>query len=119
MTSTPSVSGPRRLLRRLRDVMAGHGRAQDRLDQVVRIIAADMVASAYEAGERSAIAFGASARWIIVAAVPVGIGLLCASVCLRMLRCVLFLLGGADDPHAPARSESRPVNDALRPTHGS
>jgi len=44
MTSTPSVSGPRRLLRRLRDVMAGHGRAQDRLDQLVRIIASDMVA---------------------------------------------------------------------------
>lgn len=44
MTNPPSVSGPRRLLRRLRDVMAGHGHAQDRLDQLVRIIAADMVA---------------------------------------------------------------------------
>jgi phosphotransferase system enzyme I (PtsP) len=44
MTDAPKVSGPRRLLRRLRDVMAGHGRAQDRLDQLVRIIASDMVA---------------------------------------------------------------------------
>ena len=39
-----NVSAPRRLLRRLRDVMAGHGSAQERLNQVVRIIAADMVA---------------------------------------------------------------------------
>lgn len=44
MSPGPSVSAPRRLLRRLRDVMAGHGSAQDRLNQVVRIIAADMVA---------------------------------------------------------------------------
>jgi phosphotransferase system enzyme I (PtsP) len=38
----PSVS--RRLLGRLRDVMAGSGSAQDRLDKVVSLIAADMVA---------------------------------------------------------------------------
>ncbi|MDP6352011.1 MAG: phosphoenolpyruvate--protein phosphotransferase [Alphaproteobacteria bacterium] len=38
------MSGPRRLLRRLRDVMAAPVAAQQRLDQVVRIIAADMVA---------------------------------------------------------------------------
>ena len=38
------VSGPRRLLRRLRDVMAGGGSAQARLDAVVGLIAADMVA---------------------------------------------------------------------------
>ena len=44
MPQGASVSGPRRLLRRLRDVMAGPGAAQRRLDQVVRIIAADMVA---------------------------------------------------------------------------
>src|SRR5271167_2603010 len=44
------LSGARRLLGRLRDVMAGAGSAQDRLDQVVQIIAADMeaeVCSAY------------------------------------------------------------------------
>ena len=44
MTVGPAVSGPRRLLRRLRDVMAGHGSAQDKLDRVVRLVAADMVA---------------------------------------------------------------------------
>ena len=36
--------GPRRLLRRLRDVMAGSDSAQERLNQVVKVIAADMVA---------------------------------------------------------------------------
>ena len=51
-----TVSGTRRLLRRLRDIMAGSGTAQERLDRIVRIIAAEMVAevcSAYvmRAGE--------------------------------------------------------------------
>src|SRR5256885_12353553 len=50
------VSASRLVLRRLRDVMAGKGTAQERLDTIVRIIAADMVAevcSAYvmRAGE--------------------------------------------------------------------
>ncbi len=46
----PAVSGTgwgrgaRHLLRRLRDVMAGAGSAQQRLDRIVRLIAADMVA---------------------------------------------------------------------------
>src|SRR5580693_7993132 len=49
-------AGTRRLLRRLRDVMAGSGTAQERLDRIVRIVAAEMVAevcSAYvmRAGE--------------------------------------------------------------------
>jgi phosphotransferase system enzyme I (PtsP) len=39
-----SVGGPRQLLRRLRDVMADTASAQGRLDHVVKIIAADMVA---------------------------------------------------------------------------
>ena len=38
------VSGTRRLLRRLRDTMAGSGTAQERLDRIVRIVAAEMVA---------------------------------------------------------------------------
>ena len=38
-----SVSGTRRLLRRLRDIMASAGNSQDRLDTIVRIIAAEMV----------------------------------------------------------------------------
>ncbi|MBI2236003.1 MAG: phosphoenolpyruvate--protein phosphotransferase [Magnetospirillum sp.] len=40
--AAPTVS--RRLLARLRDVMAGSGSAQERLDKVVTLIAADMVA---------------------------------------------------------------------------
>jgi phosphotransferase system, enzyme I, PtsP len=39
-----SVSGTRRLLRRLRDIMASAANSQDRLDRIVRIIAAEMVA---------------------------------------------------------------------------
>jgi phosphotransferase system enzyme I (PtsP) len=51
-----SATGTRRLLRRLRDIMAGSGTAQERLDRIVRVIAAEMVAevcSAYvmRAGE--------------------------------------------------------------------
>jgi len=38
------VSASRLVLRRLRDVMAGQGTAQERLNTIVRIIAADMVA---------------------------------------------------------------------------
>jgi len=44
METGAAVTGARRLLRRLRDVMAGSGTAQERLDTIVRIIAADMVA---------------------------------------------------------------------------
>ncbi|HYM72586.1 MAG TPA: phosphoenolpyruvate-utilizing N-terminal domain-containing protein, partial [Stellaceae bacterium] len=56
VANNPSNTGTRRLLRRLRDVMAGSGTAQERLDQIVRIVAADLVAevcSAYvmRAGE--------------------------------------------------------------------
>ena len=50
MDQRMGLSGARRLLGRLRDVMAGAGSAQNRLDQVVQIIAADMeaeVCSAY------------------------------------------------------------------------
>ena len=39
-----AAAGSRRVLRRLRDVMAGEGTAQQKLDKVVRIVAADMVA---------------------------------------------------------------------------
>ncbi len=50
------VSATRRLLRRLRGIMAGSGSAQERLDRIVRVVAAEMVAevcSAYvmRAGE--------------------------------------------------------------------
>ena len=39
-----AMSGSRRLLARLRDVMAGDGNPQQRLDSIVSIIAADLVA---------------------------------------------------------------------------
>ncbi len=44
MKETTPLSAPRRLLRRLRDMMASHGSAQTRLNQVVSLIATDMVA---------------------------------------------------------------------------
>src|SRR5579864_1106567 len=44
MDPSPAITGSRRLLRRLRDVMAGSGTAQERLNTIVRVIAADMVA---------------------------------------------------------------------------
>ncbi len=39
-----TAGGSRRLLKRLRDLMAGGGSGQDRLDQVVKFIAAELVA---------------------------------------------------------------------------
>jgi len=50
MEGRVGVTGARRLLGGLRDVMAGEGNAQERLDRIVRLIAADMeaeVCSAY------------------------------------------------------------------------
>jgi len=40
----PSAISARRLLSRLRDLMAGSGTAQERLDKIVSLIAAEMVA---------------------------------------------------------------------------
>ncbi|MCK6453138.1 MAG: GAF domain-containing protein, partial [Alphaproteobacteria bacterium] len=45
---------PRQLLRRLRDIMAGAGSAQERLDRIVKIIAAEMVAEVCSAYVRRA-----------------------------------------------------------------
>lgn len=44
MPQAGGLTGTRLLLRRLRDVMAGGGKAQDRLNKIVTIVAADMVA---------------------------------------------------------------------------
>ncbi|MEQ8601812.1 MAG: phosphoenolpyruvate--protein phosphotransferase [Marivibrio sp.] len=44
MGVTAKWAGSRQLLKRLRDVMAGGGAAQERLDKIVRLIARDMVA---------------------------------------------------------------------------
>ena len=38
------VTGVRSLLRSVRAVMAGHGNAQERLDELVKVIAGEMVA---------------------------------------------------------------------------
>ena len=44
MSAAAAPSGPRILLRRLREVMAGEGKAQQRMNQLVTVIAATMVA---------------------------------------------------------------------------
>lgn len=44
MPQSGGLSGSRLVLRRLRDIMAGGGQAQDRLDKIVGIVAADIVA---------------------------------------------------------------------------
>ncbi len=44
MQAHPSAAGPRRLLKRIRDLMAAGGSGQERLNQIVKFIAADMVA---------------------------------------------------------------------------
>ena len=44
MALAPGISGPRSLLRQIREVMAGAGPAQTKLNMVVRIIAGEMVA---------------------------------------------------------------------------
>ncbi|MCD6074973.1 MAG: ptsI 2 [Rhodospirillales bacterium] len=44
MARSPHMSSSRRLLARLRDIMAGGGRVQERLDHIVRAIANDLVA---------------------------------------------------------------------------
>ena len=54
MPQSGGLTGSRLLLRRLRDVMAGGGSAQDRLSKVVTIIAADMVAEVCSAYVRRA-----------------------------------------------------------------
>ncbi len=44
MQPTQSAAGPRRLLKRIRDIMAAGGTGQERLNGIVKIVAADMVA---------------------------------------------------------------------------
>jgi phosphotransferase system, enzyme I, PtsP len=44
MQGHTGAAGPRRLLKRIRDLMAAGGAGQERLDQIVKFIAADMVA---------------------------------------------------------------------------
>lgn len=63
--------------------------------------------SAFEHNEKAAIALGAPARWIIVAALPVGVGLLALAVTSKVTRCVLHLVGKGPDPwHAKRETVS-------------
>lgn len=58
----------------------------------------DMVASAVKHGERSAIFFGASMRWFILATLPFGVALYAAAVLSRMTRNIFFLRGAIPMP---------------------
>ncbi len=58
----------------------------------------DMIASAIKHGERSAIFFGASMRWFILATLPFGVALYAAAVLSRMTRNVLYLKGAITLP---------------------
>lgn len=58
----------------------------------------DMVASALKHGERSAIFFGASMRWFILATLPFGVALYAAAVLSRMTRNILYLKGAIAMP---------------------
>lgn len=60
-----------------------------------------MAISAFEHNEKAAIALGAPMRWIIIAALPVGIGLLALAVTSKVLRCILYLIGKGPDPWGP------------------
>lgn len=51
-----------------------------------------MAYDTYEHGERAAVALGSPARWVIVATVPVGIGLFCVAALSRSARHLGFLL---------------------------
>ena len=56
--------------------------------------------SAFDHGERSAVFFGAPLRWVIVGALPFGIGLLgLAGIC-RLVRSIAFLRGRGPDPES-------------------
>lgn len=54
--------------------------------------------SAFEHNEKAAIALGAPVRWIIIAALPVGVGLLALAVFSKVMRCTLYLIGKGPDP---------------------
>lgn len=56
--------------------------------------------SAFEHGERSALFFGAPLRWVIVGALPFGIGLLGLAGLCRLVRSIAFLAGRGPDPEA-------------------
>jgi len=58
----------------------------------------DLVGIAFDKGEAAAFALGAPARWIIILATPVGIGLLALAILCRTARHVAFLTGRGPTP---------------------
>lgn len=66
----------------------------------------DMVWSAHADGETAAIALGAPVRWVIVAAVPIGIGLFAVGVLVRTIRLLNNLSRGeTGEPNESFRTE--------------
>jgi|GEM_PF-2489745 len=68
---------------------------------IVLWFAIPIVFDTYGHGEKAAIALGAPARWVIIATVPLGIGLFLIAALSRSIRYVGFLL--TYDPHQPRR----------------
>ncbi|MGB7182589.1 MAG: TRAP transporter small permease subunit [Burkholderiaceae bacterium] len=71
----------------------------------------DLAVSTMRAGERAAITLGAPLRWMLVAAVPLGIELFVLAVVTRMLRHLFFLTGDLPDPNAQVTKP--PTRDSL------
>lgn len=68
------------------------------------IYGAERAASAYEDGERLALALGGPYRWVLRAALPFGMGLFTLMVLTAALRNIHFLATGKGGP-APAKPE--------------
>lgn len=69
-----------------------------------------MAISAFEHNERAAIALGAPARWLIIAALPIGISMLALAVTAKMMRCVMHLVGKGPDPWALKSNTGQKIN---------
>ena len=65
-----------------------------------------LVESAWSHGERAAIGFGASIRWIIVASLPVGITMFALASVTRAIRCLRFVRGRGPNPFAYKRGSA-------------
>ncbi|MEZ5657084.1 MAG: TRAP transporter small permease subunit [Burkholderiaceae bacterium] len=81
----------------------------------------DMTATVFGAGERAVFALGAGARWIVVGTVPLGIGLVCLGVMVRMFRQLGILFGrrgpgeGSGPVEGPTRGRRVSADTGARP----
>jgi TRAP-type mannitol/chloroaromatic compound transport system permease small subunit len=57
-----------------------------------------MVESSFSHQEKTALALGAPYRWVIIAAMPFGIGLFCLAILSKMFRALQLLLRRSEDP---------------------